>query len=246
MKSLCKDAEKLEELIVKYDRIYELPGRRWLFTFMEADNLSNLRRKIGLHEQQLHIWHTTLVYGSLRRLENGQELIFGAINGMSAEILAKVIAELRRGKEKTLKEELRKRGVSEGCIEQNVDVAADYVIAPPEERIRLETQSRSIGLDRDADLAGRPEHSKGSHSKEKGSEVKKSNRERPIYMEDSKRSHSKGKGSEATMPIHKRYVYIKVHKEHMDPRTLDTHNLPWEWDKVSFPIMACALKLYLC
>lgn len=46
---------------------------------MESDNLSDLRRKIGLHEQTLTLWYSSLMYGSLRRLETGQEGIYAKL-----------------------------------------------------------------------------------------------------------------------------------------------------------------------
>lgn len=69
------------------------PARRLLFTFIESDNLSTLRRKIGLHEQILTLWYSSLIYGSLWRLENGQEEVRRQMSDSSKE-LVKAYAKL--------------------------------------------------------------------------------------------------------------------------------------------------------
>lgn len=54
---------------------------------MESDNLSDLRRKIGLHEQTLTLWYSSLMYGSLRRLETGQEGIYAKLNELTKKLV---------------------------------------------------------------------------------------------------------------------------------------------------------------
>ena len=143
LQSLREDTKTLKKLVEKYDKIEDIRGRRLLFIFKESSDLSDLRRRIGLHEQTLQLWYMTLVYGSLRRLETGQEEIFSAIKNMNRDTLATVVAELRRGNEKLLKKELRKKGVSEEKIQENLDVAKVYVEATPPEKVRIESESRA-------------------------------------------------------------------------------------------------------
>ena len=64
-----------------------MPARRLLFTFMESDNLSDLRRRIGLHEQTLTLWYSSLMYGSLRRLERGQEEVYNKLSDLTKELV---------------------------------------------------------------------------------------------------------------------------------------------------------------
>ena len=78
----------MKTLVIKYEDIGRAPARRLLFTFMESDNLSDLRRKIGLHEQTLTLWYSSLMYGSLRRLENGQEAMDARISDLTKELIA--------------------------------------------------------------------------------------------------------------------------------------------------------------
>lgn len=118
----------------------EGPGRRLLWSLMESSNLTDLRRRIGYHEQTLHIWYMTLVYGSLRRLEGGQEDIIAAIKSIRREDLRKVSASLHFGDSKPLKRELRQRGISVDKIEANMGTAIDYIRAPPIEKLRMECQ----------------------------------------------------------------------------------------------------------
>ncbi|MCJ1384054.1 hypothetical protein MMC17_007170 [Xylographa soralifera] len=137
---LAKDAKTLQALVKKYVDIEEIRFRRVLFTFKEADNLADLRRRIGLHEQTLQLWYLTLMHGSLRRLENGQLDIIKAINEMPGNMRADLIKELRRGNERPLKTALRRSGVSETEIKNNIDVAKTYVTASPPEQVRIESE----------------------------------------------------------------------------------------------------------
>lgn len=140
------DSTTLKVLVEKYHKMHaEGPGRRLLWSLMESGNLTDLRRRIGYHEQTLQLWYMTLVYGSLRRLEGGQEDIIAAIKSIHREDLRKVSRSLRSGDSKPLKRELRQRGISVDNIEANMETAIDYITAPPIEKLRMETrlQSRS-------------------------------------------------------------------------------------------------------
>lgn len=140
------DSTKLADLVEKYHKMHaEGPGRRLLWSLMESGNLTDLRRRIGYHEQTLQLWYMTLVYGSLRRLEGGQEDIIAAIKSMRKENLRKVSASLYVGDDRPLKRELRERGMSVDYIEANMETAIDYITAPPIEKLRMESrvQSRS-------------------------------------------------------------------------------------------------------
>ena len=156
--------ENLERLVRKYDDVHRVPARRLLFTFMESDNLSDLRRKIGLHEQTLTLWYSSLMYGSLRRLEYGQEGIDAKISDLTkklVESLAKqeklasrrrIITVLKNLQESdpsrhhrrredishldddSLKAVLRNAGIKDEQIKANLKFAKDYIRAPKEER----------------------------------------------------------------------------------------------------------------
>lgn len=145
--SLRKDSAKLEALVKKYDKIHdEGPGRRLLFTLRESNGLTDLRRRIGLHEQILQIWYMTLIYSSLRRLEGGQEDILKAIEAMknwSPRKMKEVRRSLRRGDIKPLEEELCKSGLKPQAVDAALGTAVDYVDAPPHEKIRMESHVRS-------------------------------------------------------------------------------------------------------
>ena len=216
LQSLREDAQRLQDLVEKYDSIHDILGRRLLFTFREADNLTDLRRRIGLHEQQLQFWYTTLVYGSLRRLENGQEEIFEAIKTMNKDTLAAVIGELRRGNDKALKKELRKQGIPKESIEENISIAKSYVTAPPVEKARLETQART----------------RRSHEGEGGSYEDNGDHSASPFISLNK-GHRPKTDTEFDAQFSERPLYLKVNKKYVDKRTLDHFALPWEWDKVS-------------
>lgn len=121
----------------------EGPGRRLFWSLMESGNLTDLRRRIGYHEQTLQLWYMTLVYGSLRRLEGGQEDIICAIKSLRREDYRKVSASLLAGDSKPLKQKLRHRGISAVDIEANMVTAIDYIVAPPIEKLRMESQVQS-------------------------------------------------------------------------------------------------------
>ena len=110
---------------------------------MESSNLTDLRRRIGYHKQTLQLWYMTLVYGSLRRLEGGQEDIIAAIKSIRREDLRTVSASLLIGDSKPLKRELRQKGMSVDEIEANMKTAIDYITALPIEKLRMESQ---VGL----------------------------------------------------------------------------------------------------
>lgn len=144
LNSLRNDSTKLKVLVEKYHKMHvEGPGRRLIWSLMESSNLTDLRRRIGYHEQTLQLWYMTLVYGSLRRLEGGQEDIIAAIKLIRTEDLRKVSASLRVGDSKPLTRELRQTGMSADCIEANMETAIDYITAPPIERLRMESRVRS-------------------------------------------------------------------------------------------------------
>ena len=91
------------------------------------------------------------MYGSLRRIENGQDRIrdrvddiFKAVNNieMDKKTAAKVVAEVRRGNSEPLKEELRKRGVSREDTQEYCELSATYLMASKPERTRIERSSR--------------------------------------------------------------------------------------------------------
>ncbi|MCJ1437797.1 hypothetical protein MMC27_007184 [Xylographa pallens] len=140
---LAKDAKTLQALVEKYVDIHEIRMCRILFTFKEADNLADLRRRIGLHEKTLQLWYLTLMHGSLRRLENGQLDIIKAIDGIPGDMRADLIRELGRGNEKPLKLALQRSGVSRNEIKHNIEVAKSYATASPPDQVRIESRVRS-------------------------------------------------------------------------------------------------------
>ena len=147
MKGLRTDSRKLKSLVTKYGKIHdEGAGRRLLFTLKESGGLTDLRRRIGLHEQMLQIWYMTLVYGSLRRLESGQEGILRAIeaiNNWSLSKMRKVQRSLREGDMKPLERELCKSGLEPQAVDAALGTAVEYVDAPPLEKVRIESRARS-------------------------------------------------------------------------------------------------------
>ena len=147
LKGLRADSKKLESLVAKYGKIHdEGAGRRLLFTLKESGGLTDLRRRIGLHEQMLQIWYMTLVYGSLRRLESGQQGILSAIEAMntwSRSTMRKIQQSLREGDSKPLERELRKSGLEPQVVNEALGTAVDYVEAPPLERVRMQSYARS-------------------------------------------------------------------------------------------------------
>ena len=144
---LKRDSQQLEALVAKYGKIHdEGAGRRLLFTLKESGGLVDLRRRIGLHEQMLQMWYMTLVYGSLRRLEGGQEHILKAIEAMkgwSPRKVEHVQRSLRKGDVKTLERELGKSGLGPRDVDAALEVAVDYVDAAPLEKARMESRARS-------------------------------------------------------------------------------------------------------
>lgn len=147
MKGLKEDSKKLDALVTKYDKIHdEGAGRRLLFTLKESGGLVDLRRRIGLHEQILQMWYMTLVYGSLRRLEGGQEHILRAIEAMkgwSPRKVEHVQRSLRKGDVRTLERELSKSGLRPQEVDAALGTAVDYVDAAPLEKVRMESHARS-------------------------------------------------------------------------------------------------------
>ncbi len=147
MKGLRTDSRKLESLVTKYEKIHdEGAGRRLLFTLKESGGLTDLRRRIGLHEQMLQIWYMTLVYGSLRRLEGGQEAILKAIeaiNNLTPSKMRKLRQSLHEGNVKPLERELCKSGLEPQAVDAALGTAVDYVDAPPLEKVRMESHARS-------------------------------------------------------------------------------------------------------
>ena len=147
LKGLRADCRKLESLVTKYDKIHdEGAGRRLLFTLKESGGLTDLRRRIGLHEQMLQLWYMTLVYGSLRRLESGQKGILCAIEAMnkwSRSTMREIQQSLREGDVKPLERELCKSGLEPQVVNAALGTAVDYVRAPPLERVRIESHARS-------------------------------------------------------------------------------------------------------
>lgn len=147
LRALRKDSEKLKALVTKYYTIHdEGPGRRFLFTIKESSGLTDLRRRIGLHEQMLQIWYMTLVYGSLRRLEGGQEGILRAIEAIknwTPQKKQSVKRSLHRGDSRPLERELRNCGLEPEAVEAALGTAVDYMEAPPVEQVRMESKARS-------------------------------------------------------------------------------------------------------
>ncbi|KAM0794152.1 hypothetical protein BDR22DRAFT_876793 [Usnea florida] len=147
LKGLRADCRKLESLVTKYDKIHdEGAGRRLLFTLKESGGLTDLRRRIGLHEQMLQLWYMTLVYSSLRRLESGQKGILcaiEAINKWGRSTLREIQQSLREGDVKPLERELCKSGLEPQVVNAALGTAVDYVRAPPLERVRIESHARS-------------------------------------------------------------------------------------------------------
>ena len=147
LKGLRSDSEKLESLVTKYGKIHdEGAGRRLLFTLKESGGLTDLRRRIGLHEQMLQLWYMTLVYGSLRRLESGQKGILCAIEAMntwSRSTMRKIQQSIREGDVKPLERELCRSGLEPQVVNAALRTAVDYIDAPPLERVRMESHARS-------------------------------------------------------------------------------------------------------
>ena len=65
-------------------------------------------------------------------------------------------------------------------------------------------------------------------------------RTRPEEMRDSETRIPRRPSRED--PATSRPTYIKVHRDHIDPQTLDMYNLPWEWYNVRFQIFPSRLK----
>ena len=138
---------KLEDLVTKYAKIHdEGPGRRFMFTWKESNGLTDLHRRIGLHEQMLQIWYINLIYGSLRRLEGGQEDILRAIEAIKnwgPRKVREVQQSLQQGDIKPLERELSKSGLELQAVVAALGTAVDYVDAPPREQVRMESHARS-------------------------------------------------------------------------------------------------------
>jgi len=237
---LREDAKKLKELVVKYGKIQDIRGRRLLFAFKESDNLTDLRRRIGLHERTLDLWYSTLVYESLRRLENGQadifagqkdifagqEDIFAAIKAMDFPTIEAIKAELRRGREGLLTDELRRRTTSRRVTKDDVDVAKCYVTASLPERANIESESRTRKRTR-------------AHS----STIPNVTQNYEYEPHGSTKDHGgAGLTGPPPRPAPSRPRYIKVHRKHLDSRTLDAFGYPWDWDPVSQSTSPCLIR----
>lgn len=63
--------------------------------------------------------------------------------------------------------------------------------------------------------------------------------EKLLTMEEKNKDYGQKKTIDLTRP-----AYIKLHRKHLSPDTLDTYELPWEWDDVSsfLEILCKALK----
>lgn len=88
----------------------------------------------------------TLVYGSLRRIEGGQEDILKAIEAIKNWSPSKVQAVrrcLHKGNIKPLEQELRQSGLKPEAVDVAIGTAVDYVEAPPREQVRMESHVRS-------------------------------------------------------------------------------------------------------
>lgn len=88
----------------------------------------------------------TLVYGSLRRLEGGQEDILKAIKAIknwSPMKKREVKRSLQNGDIKPLEQELSKSGLEPEAIDSSLGTVVDYVDAPPLEQVRMESRVRS-------------------------------------------------------------------------------------------------------
>ena len=153
LKGLKRDSDKLKALVAKYEKIHdEGPGRRMLFAIKESSGLTDLRRRIGLHEQMLEMWYMTLVYGSLRRLEGGQEDILRAIEAMKNWSSAKkqrVRSCVRQGNSKPLEDELNKSGLDPTTVLSALPDAVEYVNAQPLEQVRMESRAKSSKVKQD-------------------------------------------------------------------------------------------------
>jgi len=169
------------------------------------------------------------VYESLRRLENGQadifagqEDIFAAIKAMDIPTIEAIKAELRRGNEGLLTNELRRRAPSKRVTEQDIDVAKTYVTASPPERANIEHRSRtrsSTTQHRNGRENSESRNATGGYSYEPYDST--GHYDAPEYHEQPPRFDPA------------RPTYIKAHRKYLDPRTLDAYSLPWEWDHVS-------------
>ena len=147
LKGLRADSKKLESLVAKYGKIHdEGAGRRLLFTLKESGGLTDLRRRIGLHEQMLQLWYMTLVYGSLRRIESRQESMLCAmkvVKNLNRGIAREIQQALDKGDVKPLKRELCKSGLEPHVVDATLGTAVDYFDAPPHERARMESHAIS-------------------------------------------------------------------------------------------------------
>jgi hypothetical protein len=173
----------------KYEKIHDIIGRRLLFAFRESDNLTDLRRRIGLHERSIELWYNCLVYGSLRRLENGQDRIgdvvddiLKAINAMEMDkqTAAKVMAEVKRGNCEPLKAELRKRGVSSADAQEYSDLSKTYLMASQPERSRIER----LSTDSRRRSTGPPAYTSAYTSATENSSRPLNDTERPWWQDD--------------------------------------------------------------
>ena len=101
----------------------------------------------------------TLVYGSLRRLESGQQGILSAIEAMntwSQSTMRKIQQSLREGDSKPLERELRKSGLEPRVVDEALGTAVDYVEAPPLERVRMQSHARSSAAVYPEETSSRP------------------------------------------------------------------------------------------
>jgi len=175
------------------------------------------------------LWYSTLVYESLRRLENGQAdisagqaEIIAAIKGMDIPTVEAIKSELRRGHEDLLKRELRKRTPSKRVTEQDIDVAKTYVTASPPERANIEHRSMM--------RSSTTQHRNG-HGDYGSRDVTGGHSYEP---DASNGDHGPAKFQSPPPPSGAApWTYMKIRRKDVDPRTLEAYSLPWEWDDVS-------------
>ena len=97
----------------------------------------------------------TLVYGSLRRLEGGQEELLKAIEAVK-DLSPRRVKELRRslyhGDAKPLERELERKGVQTD-LDVNLCTAAEYIMADSDEQVRMESRARTSAASSDTQRA---------------------------------------------------------------------------------------------
>lgn len=126
----------------KYNKIHDDgPGRRLLWAVWESGNLTEYRRKLGYHEQKLSLWYSALVYGSLRRLETGQEKVLErqekvleALDRLPRAKSKAIASALEHKDRRPLIDVLERSGLPPTSIAPNLNLAETYMMVNDEDK----------------------------------------------------------------------------------------------------------------